>query len=180
MTNVWDNPEISDQLKVLVSQSCSYANIGAQLSSQFNVEISRNSAIGRARRLGLETVHINKPPKPRREKLIRIKREKAKPVGSRPVYNVVKNGGGGFRIQESRTSDMPNLRCVEVEPLHVTLLDREVGACRYPYGGDTEGEAITFCGHPALTDKPYCGKHAALCYTEPKPRKQAVYVTRKV
>ena len=43
------------------------------------------------------------------------------------------------------------LRCVEIEPRHLSLIDLERGDCRYPYGGDEEGEAITFCGHPRAT-----------------------------
>ena len=41
------------------------------------------------------------------------------------------------------------LRCVGITPRHLSLVDLEPGDCRYPYGGDAEGEAITFCGHPA-------------------------------
>ena len=40
------------------------------------------------------------------------------------------------------------LRCVEIDPRHLSLMDLEPGDCRYPYGGDEEGEAITFCGQP--------------------------------
>ena len=35
------------------------------------------------------------------------------------------------------------LRCVETDPRHLSLLQLEPGDCRYPYGGDAEGEAIT-------------------------------------
>ena len=31
--------------------------------------------------------------------------------------------------------------------------------CRYPYGGDSEGEAITFCGHPRQPGSSYCTPH---------------------
>ena len=31
--------------------------------------------------------------------------------------------------------------------------------CRYPYGGDEEGEAITFCGHPRRKGSSYCTPH---------------------
>lgn len=31
--------------------------------------------------------------------------------------------------------------------------------CRYPYGGDEEGEAITFCGHPKRRGSSYCAAH---------------------
>ena len=33
------------------------------------------------------------------------------------------------------------------------------GDCRYPYGGDKDGEAITFCGHPRFRGTSYCAPH---------------------
>ncbi len=38
----------------------------------------------------------------------------------------------------------------------LSLIDLEAGDCRYPYGGDEEGEAITFCGHPQREGSSYC------------------------
>jgi GcrA cell cycle regulator len=51
------------------------------------------------------------------------------------------------------------LRCVGVDPRHLSLLDLEREDCRYPYGGDEEGEAITFCGHPRRKGSSYCTPH---------------------
>jgi GcrA cell cycle regulator len=44
-------------------------------------------------------------------------------------------------------------------PRHLSLLELEDGDCRYPYGGDAEGEAITFCGHPRREGSSYCASH---------------------
>ena len=51
------------------------------------------------------------------------------------------------------------LRCVRIEPRHLSLIELERGDCRYPYGGDEEGEAITFCGHPRRPGSSYCTPH---------------------
>jgi GcrA cell cycle regulator len=51
------------------------------------------------------------------------------------------------------------LRCVEIDPRHVSLTDLRIEDCRYPYGGDKEGEAITFCGHPRRQGSSYCAPH---------------------
>ena len=51
------------------------------------------------------------------------------------------------------------LRCIELVPRHLALVDLEIGDCRYPYGGDEEGEAITFCGHPRRVGSIYCTSH---------------------
>jgi GcrA cell cycle regulator len=75
------------------------------------------------------------------------------------------------RLRERRTSGsmrpMPvyevteavKLRCVEIEPRQLSLLDLERGDCRYPYGGDETGKAITFCGHPRRPGSSYCVAH---------------------
>ena len=51
------------------------------------------------------------------------------------------------------------LRCVGIVPRHLSLLELEPGDCRYPYGGEAEGEAITFCGHPRREGSSYCVSH---------------------
>jgi GcrA cell cycle regulator len=51
------------------------------------------------------------------------------------------------------------LRCVEIDPRHLSLFELERGDCRYPYGGDEAGEAITFCGHPRRPGSSYCTPH---------------------
>ncbi|MFZ0765802.1 MAG: GcrA family cell cycle regulator, partial [Bradyrhizobium sp.] len=51
------------------------------------------------------------------------------------------------------------LRCVAITPRHLALVDLEVDDCRYPYGGDAEGEPITFCGHPRHEGSSYCLSH---------------------
>lgn len=61
------------------------------------------------------------------------------------------------------SAEAVKLRCVEIEPRHLSLCDLDPGDCRYPYGGDRANEAITFCGHPAMPDRPYCAPHFHLC-----------------
>jgi GcrA cell cycle regulator len=52
------------------------------------------------------------------------------------------------------------LRCVGVRPRLIALVELERGDCRYPYGGDKEGEEIAFCGHPRQPGSSYCAPHA--------------------
>jgi GcrA cell cycle regulator len=54
------------------------------------------------------------------------------------------------------------LRCVEVDPRYLTLVELESGDCRYPYGGDRDGDSITFCGHPRRRGSSYCTPHFRL------------------
>jgi GcrA cell cycle regulator len=52
-----------------------------------------------------------------------------------------------------------NLRCVEIIHAVFHCWISNPGDCRYPYGGDEEGEAITFCGHPRRQGTSYCAAH---------------------
>jgi len=54
------------------------------------------------------------------------------------------------------------LRCVGVQPRLISLVELAPEDCRYPYGGDTDGEAITFCGHRRKSGSSYCPPHASL------------------
>jgi GcrA cell cycle regulator len=51
------------------------------------------------------------------------------------------------------------LRCVGITPRLLSRLELEANGCRYPYGGDKEDKAITFCGHPRLAGSSYCAPH---------------------
>ena len=50
-------------------------------------------------------------------------------------------------------------RAFGIEPRHLGLLELQARDCRYPYGGDADGEAITFCGHPRRAGSSYCASH---------------------
>lgn len=73
--------------------------------------------------------------------------------------------------------DLPALRCVEVEPRHVSLLDLQQGGdCRWPYGDGP----FTFCGHPAVFGS-YCGPHFGLSVgTGTRIEQTAHRVSRKI
>jgi GcrA cell cycle regulator len=66
------------------------------------------------------------------------------------------------------------LRCVGVEPRHLSLVELEKGDCRYPYGGDEEGEAIAFCGHLRRPGSSYCTAHFHLSRNPVVPPERAV------
>ena len=67
------------------------------------------------------------------------------------------------RSQPPRSASKPaeplKLRCVGIRPRLISLLELERGDCRYPYGGEKEGEEITFCGHPRRAGSSYCTPH---------------------
>ena len=143
----------SDALREYVAKGMSYAEIADAINAKFKTSYSRNAAIGRAKRMGLAgpdrsqdlPKHWPTPPKdppPR----IGKPRERYAPEFRRPMP-----------IFER--TEAAKLRCVEIAPRHLSLAALERGDCRYPYGGDEEGEAITFCGHPRRQGSSYWTPH---------------------
>jgi GcrA cell cycle regulator len=83
------------------------------------------------------------PPRDQTPSLKRIRKRYAAEFALPPVFEVVPM----------------RLRCVEVDPRHLSLMELRAGDCRYPYGGEVEGEAVTFCGHPQREGASYCAPH---------------------
>lgn len=134
-----------------VASGLSYSEAADAINAKFGTRYSRSAALGRARRMHL--FELERP---------------------RPCPLTAPGGQGRPR---ERTADdfrpleffrrppvfvpvgLAPLRCVAIEPRHLTLVELERGDCRYPYGGDEEGEAITFCGHPRRKGTSYCTPH---------------------
>ena len=138
--------EHCDALREYHARGMSFAEIAEAINAKFKTDYSRNAAIGRARRMGLANPERPKPPpKISAPQLDRIReRDAASWRWPRPVFEPV---------------EPVKLRCAEINPRHLSLIDLEPGDCRYPYGGDTEGETITFCGHPQRCGSSYCTAH---------------------
>ena len=64
--------------------------------------------------------------------------------------------------QAIQPAEPVKLRCVGISPRLIPLLELAPGDCRYPYGGDKEGDEIVFCGHPRQSGSSYCAPHAHL------------------
>jgi GcrA cell cycle regulator len=142
--------EHSDALREFIALRLSCSEAAAAINRKFGTFYTRNAVLSRARRMGLMA---------------------PRPPESSPGGTSTLNRLGGVRPPEprlpwlyrpmpvfERTETAP-LRCVEIEPRHLSLVDLERGDCHYPYGGDEEGEAITFCGHPRRPGSSYCTPH---------------------
>jgi GcrA cell cycle regulator len=146
--------EHSQALGEYLAQGMSFAQIARAINARFDTSYSRNAAIGRAARMGLACPErpdrpraSPKPrPQPRHKLRIRVLAEPRKPR----------------RLRERAAA--LHLRCVGIVPRHLALIELEAGDCRYPYGGDVEGEAITFCGHPKTAGASYCASHVRLTH----------------
>lgn len=84
------------------------------------------------------------------------------PVGSiafRAIHAIKSKTG---QQQPRNEIDTRPLRCVEIEPLHLSIFDLMEDSCRWPYGGWAENRGITFCGHSKLEGLSYCPAHQEL------------------
>ncbi|WP_291684050.1 GcrA family cell cycle regulator [Bradyrhizobium sp.] len=153
MQSSWDAKH-SAALREYLTSGMSYSEIADALNTKFGTAYSRSAVIGRAKRLGYpgpdrSTDSLQRWPKrPRKARASRLQqpRERHVPEFMRPM-------------PVFERTETAKLRCVEVAPRHLSLFDLEPGDCRYPYGGDEEGEAITFCGHPQREGLSYCAPH---------------------
>jgi GcrA cell cycle regulator len=146
-------PEHSDLLREGVARGMSFSEVAAAINVKFKTDYTRSAAIGRARRMGLaEPVRPNDLPRlpanPRQPQFPPLPRlvERHVPEARRP-------------IPVSERAATLQLRCIGIVPRHLSLLDLAPDDCRYPYGGDKEGEAITFCGHLRREGSSYCLSH---------------------
>jgi len=114
----------------------SYRYIGEAINTEFGTDYTRNATIGRAKRLGL-LIANPRTHAPKAEKKPRVR--KPAPPKPKPI-------------------DIPALRCVEIEPLNITLYELTDETCKWPYG---DNPPYTFCGHPAF-ERAYCVHHFAL------------------
>lgn len=80
-------------------------------------------------------------------------------------------GSAAFRALHAIKKGAPTqpdrrpMRCAEVDPLHVSILDLTDDCCRWPYGEQN----FTFCGHRRIDGSSYCDAHDALS-TAPRER----------
>lgn len=140
--------EMDDELKSHYMRGLS----GARIAEQMRRGLSRNAVIGRIYRLGLNGTGPRKEPTTRAEREEKRKaREKVK-IDRRRAQRMQ------FRLDNPRPPILEtHLRCVELVPRHISLLELEPNDCRYPYGG--EAKPIVFCGHAKMNGSPYCTPH---------------------
>lgn len=145
-------PAHCDTLRKMLAGSLSYSEIAAALNAIFHTTYSRSAVIGRAKRMGLAGAWPDDRPKP-------------SPTAPPPsVQRTREPGGVGLkpRMPIFEAIEPVKLRRADIDPRHLSLADLEAGDCRYPYGGDEEGEPITFCGHPRHENSSYCTAHFKL------------------
>ncbi|MDE2065479.1 MAG: hypothetical protein KGJ00_23995 [Bradyrhizobium sp.] len=153
MQSTWEEAH-SLALRELVEKGLAFSEIARALNERFGTAYTRNAAIGRARRLGLSNPQAAGAQgvfaAPKRPDARKIVEKRARILFRSPKLTTLERAA------------VLQLRCVAITPRHLSLIDLEVEDCRYPYGGDVEGEPITFCGHPRRAGSSYCTSHSHL------------------
>ena len=147
----------------------SYADAANALNARFGTAYSRNAALGRARRMCLGEPNPSKSPPILNEAQLQRLRERRTADDFRPL-EFFRHRPVFERVEQVE------LRCVEVDPRHLTLVELERSDCRFPYGGDSDGEAITFCGHPRRKGSSYCTPHFHLARDPCVPTRRATSI----
>ena len=152
-------PEHSDALREYFARGLSYSEIADAINVKFQTAYSRNAALGRAKRMGLAGPD-RRDDLPKHWPTLPPKAKTPPRLHRLPERHVPEHVPEFMRpMPVFKRAEVKKLRCVEVVPRHLNLIDLEGGDCRYPYGGDEEGEAITFCGHPRRRGSSYCAAH---------------------
>ena len=157
-------PEHSGALRDLIARRLSFSEVATVINRRFNTAYSRSAVMGRARRMGLSGPDRRELPpnaQPRLDRLGEV--HLVEPTPPKPPWPVPPFKG----------TKPVELRCVEIEPRHLALVELERGDCRYPYGGDEESEVITFCGHPRRPGSSYCTPHFHLSRGPGTPSERA-------
>jgi hypothetical protein len=127
-------PQIDDRLRKLHLTKLSFTEISARLNADFGLSTTRNSCIGRGRRIGLPLRAFppprSTPPKPRKP-----------------------------RDRKKRQPPTPVVPTIATGRLDMTQL--EYGVCRWPSGTKPP---YTYCGEPVHNDRPFCLEHCRQAY----------------
>jgi GcrA cell cycle regulator len=163
--HVWNDETIAE-LTRLWEEGFSASLIGERMG------ITRNMVCGKVNRLDLLCPPMHKkimregPPKPEKApKPAKVKRAAPRPRQTYETVRLVRatHSSKSMKLLYSLATDPVALRCVEVNPLHLSIYDLTATTCRHPYG-DTA--PFSFCGHRTLEGHSYCPDHKAL-NTEP-------------
>lgn len=152
---LWPDPH-DTFLRDRLAEGMSTAKAADALNTEFRTRYTRNACIGRAVRQDM----------PRN----RSKSDEARPEPKKPPEKIDgKARRTWFRHRQLEREgiavvtpkpkpDLAAMRCVEVEPLNLSLIELTDETCKWPYG---DRAPFVFCGNPSAFGS-YCGAHYAL------------------
>lgn len=136
------NPDVVSRVRALWPTH-SASQIAVALWQEFQIQVSRNSVVGKLHRDKITCAHkVTVRPQCTRQ------RSPSLPRTHRPASHPPRE-----------PIEVTALRCAEIVPLNISLIDLEPWHCRYPVDSDP----LTYCGHVKLEGVSYCEPHFRLC-----------------
>ncbi|MBR0712939.1 GcrA family cell cycle regulator [Bradyrhizobium liaoningense] len=167
-------PEHSGALRDFVLKGLSFSDIAREINRTFGTAYTRSAVLGRARRMGLSAQpRVDSPS-------IVPSLATAAQDDSAASHQSLPRGLQQPPKAAFRPAEPVKLCCVGIRPRLISLLELESDDCRYPYGGDKEGEEITFCGYPRRRGSSYCAPHFRLTWGPDTASERAAVVLRIV
>jgi hypothetical protein len=145
MTNVVWTPLMAKCLEKLIDENIPYHIIAECLSAQFKVKLTKNSCIGKGRRLGvsLRIAPRKRQCQPRRD---------PKSHERRRLLNVAREKR---LLKRKRESQQPRRNLI--------LLQLQENSCRFPLGGQ-HSPPFRYCGAHTQDGSSYCPEHHAMTH----------------
>lgn len=163
---IWPE-EHTQELIRLCEEKLSYRAIAREMNAKFGTAYTKNAVLGKALRIGINKEAASSAPGvPRAPRAPRRPSQPRTPRKQISTVRIVSANGNSnaMRAFRSVSFELAKLRCVEIVPRNISLLDLGPEDCRYPYGD----KDILFCGHPKAPGSPYCMPHHALCNEPPR------------
>jgi GcrA cell cycle regulator len=137
-------PEQDAALKAHVERNeLPYSRIKDEINAQFKTHYTRNATIGRAKRIGCCNP-VRKTKRKNQYTTERVHAEPMKRVRVRPA---------------PLPPDIRPLRCADVTPGNVRLIELGPDACKYPVD---DVSPFFFCGEQQMEKEVYCPDHFRL------------------
>jgi GcrA cell cycle regulator len=159
--------EQDELLKKLYEPNATGSLSASQIATEMDCGFTRNAIIGRIHRLGLAL---------RGQRKARPRQKRVQPQRKTTIRIVRANGNSNaLRSYEAAEIERAELRCIEIEPRNLSMIDLGSGECAYPYGDGP----FTFCGHPKADGSSYCFPHYALSRKQNRTIDEAVTEARR-
>lgn len=158
---IWQDPQVVERFKELYNKHLSFTQMAAELSAEFRVVMTRNSAIGYAHRRGLTRADAPRVTKPRQ-------RYNAKTLRRANKLTQMMFHGAPQPVpipQHEPVVQSYDFMCQQNDLTNKT--------CRYPlWSDDTPASDKYFCGHPSAQfgERSYCLLHSRIAYSPSKVR----------
>lgn len=149
----WTDAMIA-RLKVLHSDDLPFSAIAARMSTDFNIKLSRNAAIGKAARIGLSS--------PKKPSNVTVTRQRKRAYTAR-VARKPSLLDQALELTEHEAVDLP----ADQSDFAVVFEQLRDPHCRWPIG-DPAADDFKYCGADKMREGPYCARHHRLAYHQPQ------------